>query len=93
MSEAAKLRAEVFWVGALGRHHTRILSSLPGVELVGIFDTKRENAEAVAAEHGVRILGSFEELAWAIDVAVLAVPTVLHAELGVSRRVSPRPTS
>ena len=70
-------------MGALGRHHTRILNTLPGVELVGIFDTKRETAEAVATEHGAKVAGSFDELAGAIDIAVLAVPTVLHAELGV----------
>jgi predicted dehydrogenase len=79
---ANELRAGVFGVGALGRHHTRILGGLPGVALVGIFDPNREAAQAVAAEHGATIASSFDELASAIDIAVLAAPTVLHAELG-----------
>ncbi|MGE0641042.1 MAG: Gfo/Idh/MocA family protein, partial [Thermoanaerobaculia bacterium] len=76
------LRAGVFGVGALGRHHTRILSGMPGIEFAGIYDPRAEAASAVAAEHGVAIAESFDALAGAIDLAVLAVPTVLHAELG-----------
>ncbi len=76
------LRAGVFGLGALGRHHTRILGDLPGVERVGVFDTREETARAVAAEFGARLFPSFESLAGEIDVAVLATPTVSHAELG-----------
>jgi predicted dehydrogenase len=77
------LRAGVFGVGALGRHHTRILGDLPGVERVGIYDARAETARAVAAEHRAPIFDSFDSLAAEIDVAVLAVPTVHHAELGI----------
>ncbi len=76
------LRAGVFGLGALGRHHTRILGDLPGVERVGVFDTREETARAVAGEFGARLFPSFESLADEIDVAVLATPTVSHAELG-----------
>lgn len=76
------LRAGVFGVGALGRHHTRILSGMPGIDFRGIFDPRVDAAAAVAAEHGVRAVASFDELADEIDLAVLAAPTVLHAELG-----------
>ena len=43
------LRVGVFGTGSMGRHHVRMLSSLPGVELVGIYDRAPEAAEAVAA--------------------------------------------
>lgn len=76
------LRVGVFGVGALGRHHTRILGGLPGVERVGIHDPNPETAAAVAAEYGVPIFGSFDELAGAIDAAVVAAPTVAHVDLG-----------
>jgi len=76
------LRAGVFGLGALGRHHTRILGDLPGVERIGVFDTRDETARAVATEFGARLFPSFESLAGEIDVAVLATPTVSHAELG-----------
>jgi predicted dehydrogenase len=81
---ATDLRLGVFGIGALGRHHTRILSTFPGVQLVGIFDTRPEVAAAVAAEHGARVAASFDELAGQIDAAVLAAPTTLHGELGLA---------
>lgn len=84
MSDTRPLRCGVFGIGALGRHHTRILSTMPGVELVGVYDPRREVAEAVAQEHGARVAGSFEELAGELDAAVLAAPTTLHGELGLA---------
>jgi predicted dehydrogenase len=75
-------RLGVMGVGAMGRHHVRILASLPGAELVGVYDPRREVADAVAAEHGTRAFAGVEELAAAVDAMVLAVPTVLHGELG-----------
>lgn len=82
MSAARALRAGVFGIGALGRHHTRLLAALPEAELVGIYDVRREVAEAVGAEHGARIFDSAEALAGEIEVAVLAIPTVQHADVG-----------
>ncbi len=79
---SGKLRVGVVGTGALGRHHARILSQLPGAEMVGIYDRRPEAAEAVANEHGVRAWASFEELAGRIDAAVVAAPTAVHAELG-----------
>jgi len=76
------VRLGVLGSGAMGRNHARILASLPGAELTGIYDLRREVAEAVAAEHGTRVFPSAEALAAAVDAMVLAVPTVLHAEIG-----------
>src|SRR5207244_3398237 len=45
------LRIAVIGVGHLGKHHARILSALPGVELVAVVDTNRARAEEIAAEN------------------------------------------
>ena len=66
----------------MGRNHVRLLSSLPGAELVGIHDPHPEAAEAAAREHGARIFERLDDLAGEIEAAVLAVPTVAHAEIG-----------
>lgn len=83
-TDGAPLRVGVFGTGALGRHHTRILGGLPGIERVGIFDPRPEPAAAVAAEYGAKAFDSFEALAGEIDAAVVAAPTVAHADLGVA---------
>ena len=76
------LRVGVFGTGAMGRNHVRLLSSLPGAELVGIYDPKPEAAEAAARDHGARVFPRLEDLAGEIEAAVVAAPTVAHADMG-----------
>lgn len=80
----SELRVGVFGTGALGRHHARILSELPGATLVGVYDPRDEVARAVAEPHGARVFPSPEALAAEIEAAVAAVPTVAHAEVGAA---------
>ena len=76
------LRVGVFGAGSMGRNHVRLLSSLPGAELVGVYDPRPEAAEAAARDHGARVFPGLEELAGEIEAAVVAAPTVAHAEMG-----------
>lgn len=78
------LRMGVVGTGAMGRNHVRILSTLPGVSLAGIHDPDPKAADAAAREHGVPIFPGLEELAGQIDAAVVAVPTIAHAEIGAA---------
>jgi len=66
----------------MGRNHVRLLSSLAGADLVGVYDPKPEAAEGVAREHGVRVFLRLEDLAGEIEAAVVAAPTAAHAEMG-----------
>lgn len=77
------MRAAVIGVGHLGRHHARILSSLPGVTLVGVVDTNAERAATIAADHGTRAHAHWQEVAGKVDIAVVAVPTEAHAAVAV----------
>jgi len=61
----------------MGRNHVRILSSLPGVELIGVHDP-----DPKAGELGVRVFDRLDDLAGEIDAAVLAAPPVAHADIG-----------
>ena len=63
-------------------NHVRNLAALPGVELVGVHDPKSETAETVAAEHGTKAFHDLDDLAGRLDAAVVAAPTVSHAEIG-----------
>ena len=75
------LRAGLIGLGAMGRHHARILSELDGVELVGVVEPAGEPGRAA---RGARVLRDLTELvALGIDYAVVACPTVLHEEIGV----------
>jgi predicted dehydrogenase len=76
-----RLRLGVVGVGHLGRHHARILSDMPGVHLVGVADTRAEQAQAVAEAHGTRAFADYRELLHRVEAVVVAVPTSLHREV------------
>jgi predicted dehydrogenase len=82
-----RLRVAVVGAGTMGRNHVRNLAALPDVELVGVYDPQTAAAEAVAGEHGTRAFASLDDLDdldGRIDAAVVAAPTVTHAETGCS---------
>ena len=76
------LRVGVVGTGHLGRHHVRILAGLDDVELVGIHDERTDVAAGYAEEHGTVVYPSVDALAQDVDAAVVAVPTVAHADVG-----------
>jgi predicted dehydrogenase len=81
LSEA--LRVAVIGVGHLGRHHARILSALPGVELTAVVDTNRGRAEQIAQSVGSRALFDARELLGLVDAVTIAAPTERHLELAL----------
>ncbi|MFH0983440.1 MAG: Gfo/Idh/MocA family oxidoreductase [Planctomycetota bacterium] len=77
MSE--KLRAAVVGVGHMGRHHARIYHELPETELVAVVDKDRARAAQYAAQYGCQPYTDAGEIVGKVDVASVAVPTVMHA--------------
>ena len=77
------VRIAVVGVGYLGRHHARILASLPGAELTAVVDVNASRAQEVAAASGTRPLADFHDLLGHVDAVTLAVPTELHREIAL----------
>jgi predicted dehydrogenase len=78
----ANLRAGLIGLGMMGRHHARVLRELDGVDLVAVADSFGD-PHGVAGQLG--LLSSVQELiAAGIDMAVVAVPTGLHEEVGLA---------
>jgi predicted dehydrogenase len=77
------VRIAVVGVGYLGRHHARILSSLPGADLIAVVDTNAVRAEEVGAASGTRPLTDFRDVLGNVDAVTLAVPTELHCEIAL----------
>jgi len=73
------IRVAVVGVGHLGKHHARILGSMPGVQFVGACDLVLARAEAaVAAAPGAKAFSNAADLIGLVDAIVVAVPTVHH---------------
>lgn len=79
----SKLRVAVIGCGHLGRIHARLISDNDTVELVGVVDPSKPARDRVAQETGVPAAADIGQLPVAVDAAILAAPTGLHAELAV----------
>jgi predicted dehydrogenase len=79
----SRLRVGVVGVGHLGKEHARILTTLADVELVGVVDSHRAQAEAVAQRCGTQAFADHRALLSQVDAAVLAVPTSHHRAVAV----------
>ena len=78
----ANLRAGLIGLGMMGRHHARVLGSLPGVDLVAVADP---GGDQYGVAGGRPVLGSIEELIEVgLDYCMVAAPTGLHEEIGLA---------
>lgn len=77
----ANLRAGLIGLGMMGRHHARVLSSLQGVDLVGIVDPEGDKFKAAG---GRPVYATVDQLLQqGLDYCMVAVPTALHEEVGL----------
>lgn len=74
------LRAGVIGLGVMGRHHSRVLSGLEGVEFQGVYDPAPSTPDIVEGRTVHRELEAFLDLG--LDYAIVAAPTVYHLDLG-----------
>ncbi|MFN7977047.1 MAG: Gfo/Idh/MocA family oxidoreductase [Vicinamibacterales bacterium] len=71
------LRVAVVGVGHLGKHHARLLATLPDVTLVGVVDTNATRAAEIAGSAGTTAFTDWRDLP-AVDAVTVATPTESH---------------
>jgi len=75
-------RVAVIGAGSFGRNHLRVIHESEHADLSGVFDTDQNRAAEAAKTYSCRIFTSLEEAAANSDAAVVATPTVTHADIG-----------
>lgn len=81
---AEPIRVGVIGVGNMGQHHTRVLSLLKDVELVGVSDINVERGLDTAGKYRVRFFEDYRDLLGHVDAVCVAVPTKLHFAVGMT---------
>lgn len=76
------IKVAVIGAGMMGKNHLRTYKSLPGVELVGVYDIFGENAKKAAEMFGIKAFTSLEEVARAVDAVSVVTTSVAHCEVG-----------
>lgn len=76
------MRAGLIGLGMMGRHHARVIGSLPGVDLVAVADP---GGDVHGVAGGRPVEADIEALiAHGLDYCAVAVPTALHGEVGMA---------
>jgi predicted dehydrogenase len=78
-----RIKVGVLGVGKMGEYHVGILSENRDVELKGISDASEERGRVISERYGAPYFKDFNEMLKQVDVAVVAVPTKLHHEIGM----------
>jgi predicted dehydrogenase len=73
-----KIRVAVIGVGYLGKFHAEKYARMANVELVGVVDTDRPAADAVAMQLGVQAWYHHGDVIGRVDAVSIAVPTPAH---------------
>ena len=77
------IRVAVIGVGALGKHHARILAALPDVELVGIVDINEARVREIGGVVNAPAFTNASEVIGRVDAITIAVPTESHASVAM----------
>jgi predicted dehydrogenase len=77
------VRVGVVGTGVLGSHHCRVFSSVPGARLTRVFDLDAAKAKAVGEPLGAEVAADLDDFVAGVDAAVVAVPTIAHAEVAM----------
>jgi len=75
------MRVAILGVGRLGAFHAQVLSEMPEVSEVRVYDADAQRAGDVAAPLGARAVATVDEALRSADAAVIVTPTGTHADL------------
>jgi len=77
-----KVRAAVVGVGYLGTYHAEKYAAMDHIELVGVVDIRKAQAEKIGAHVGAKAFFDYRDVFGLVDAVSIAVPTSLHYEIG-----------
>jgi len=78
------IRVGVIGIGNMGQHHTRVLSFMKDVQLVGVSDLNLERGIDTASKYRAKFFEDYHALLPHVDAVCVAVPTRLHHEVGMT---------
>lgn len=78
-----KIKFGVIGAGKIGTFHTRTLSKLEEVQLVGVCDVDINRAQALAKEYNCTPFTDYSELLKQVEAVIVAAPTPLHHKIGM----------
>lgn len=81
MNTSKPVNVGVIGVGHLGQHHVKHFSTIPNVNLVGIYDIDSIRAKEIAKQYNAKTFDSLHKLLSTCDALSIVTPTPQHAEV------------
>lgn len=76
------IKVAVIGAGMMGKNHLKTYKSIPGVELVGVYDIFSDATNAAAEMFGIKAFSSMEEVAANVDAVSVVTTSVTHCNVG-----------
>ncbi len=77
------VRIGVIGIGNMGWHHARVLSLLRDAELVAVADMDPQRLAMATEQFGCQAFHHYQELLHQVEAVCIAVPTLLHHQVGL----------
>ncbi|WP_320675211.1 Gfo/Idh/MocA family oxidoreductase [Prochlorococcus sp. MIT 1341] len=78
------VKVGVIGIGNMGWHHVRVLSLLKDAELVGVADPDSARGHLATEQFGCKWFKDFKDLLEEVEAVCVAVPTLLHHQVGMA---------
>ncbi len=78
------VKVGVIGIGNMGWHHARVLSLLKDAELVGVADPDQERGSLATEQFGCQWFNDYHNLLKEVEAVCIAVPTLLHHQVGLA---------
>tara|TARA_Y100001970_G_scaffold284864_1_gene403164 strand:- start:2191 stop:3195 length:1005 start_codon:yes stop_codon:yes gene_type:complete len=77
------VKVGVIGIGNMGWHHARVLSLLKDAELIGVADLDEERCSLATSQFKCKWFKDYKELLKNVEAVCVAVPTLLHHQVGI----------
>ena len=77
------VKVGVIGIGNMGWHHARVLSLLKDAELVGVADPDAARGNLATEQFSCKWYKDYKELLLEVEAVCIAVPTLLHHQVGM----------
>ncbi len=78
------VKVGVIGIGNMGWHHARVLSLLKDAELIGVADPDPKRGHLATEQFGCRWFEDYVSLLSEVEAVCIAVPTLLHHQVGIA---------
>jgi predicted dehydrogenase len=83
MWEEIMMKCGVIGVGHMGKHHTRILTTMKKAKLVGISDIDEETGKKIAETYKCKYFSNYLDLLKETNCIFIATPTNTHRDISI----------